>query len=255
MNKVYGFTNEYVAAYPDVYNFDNADVLSVIGGGDQYFTAMLAGAKNVTVFDINGNAWYHFVLKFMAIRYLSYEEFCKFFIEDNLNNIKIYLKIREYLPLDVRKFFDKFRILNLKFSSMKIKAGLLDSLTFEEYQRILPYLNEESFYILKDILNNCELPRCLIDDFIHLALGDERNKSYDIMLLSNIYFWINSTPSDFKWLLDRLNPCVIQALYAWNYYDELRDFERLGFVTTAIPCVRETMDITSNYVLTYKKEK
>ena len=66
MNKVYGFTNEFVAAYPEIYDFDNANVLSIIGSGDQYFTAMLAGAKSVTVFDLNVNAWHHFVLKFMV---------------------------------------------------------------------------------------------------------------------------------------------------------------------------------------------
>ena len=28
MNKVYGFTNEFVAAYPEIYDFDNANVLT-----------------------------------------------------------------------------------------------------------------------------------------------------------------------------------------------------------------------------------
>ena len=106
MNKVYGFTNEFVAAYPEIYDFDNADVLSIIGSGDQYFTAMLAGAKNVTVFDLNVNAWYHFVLKYTAIKYLNFDEFKKFFITDNLNNIRLYFKIREHLRYNVRRWLE-----------------------------------------------------------------------------------------------------------------------------------------------------
>ncbi|MEG0960743.1 MAG: hypothetical protein RSE60_06630, partial [Erysipelotrichaceae bacterium] len=58
--KVYGFTNENVSSFKDLYDFDNADVLTVLGSGDQYFTSILNGAKNVDVYDINRCAWFHF---------------------------------------------------------------------------------------------------------------------------------------------------------------------------------------------------
>ncbi|MBD8922989.1 DUF3419 family protein, partial [bacterium] len=90
MEKIYSFTNEFVRAYPEMYDFNDARVLSVLGSGDQYFTAILSGAKEVEVIDVNIVSWYHFVLKYTAIRLLSYEEFCNYFITNRLNDTKIY---------------------------------------------------------------------------------------------------------------------------------------------------------------------
>ena len=255
MQKVYGFTNENVAAYPNLYNFDNAEVLSVLGSGDQYFISILAGAKDVTVFDVNKNAWYHFVLKFMAIRHLSYEEFWKFFIQDGLDNIGLYLEIREYLPTEVKKFFDVMRIMKAKFSSIKIRAAFMDSFTKEDYLKMLPYLNKENYYKLQMLLNNSALPKCIIKDFKDIAIGDGRKK-YDLLLLSNIYHWMDIEPSDYQKLLDKFDPCIIQALYVWHCYSEVKEFEDLGFELTTIPPVKHTsFDTISNYVLTYKRIK
>lgn len=75
IDKVYGFTNENLAVFPKIYNFDKANILTVLGSGDQYFQAKLNGAQNVDVFDINYLAWHHFVLKYTAIKVLSYEDF------------------------------------------------------------------------------------------------------------------------------------------------------------------------------------
>ena len=82
MEKVYSFTNENVSSYSDIYNMNGANMLTILGSGDQYFTAILNGAKNVELIDINVISWYYFVLKFTSIKYLSYEEFIKFFITE-----------------------------------------------------------------------------------------------------------------------------------------------------------------------------
>ena len=74
MEKVYSFTNENVSSYSDIYNMNGANMLTILGSGDQYFTAILNGAKNVELIDINVISWYYFVLKFTSIKYLSYEE-------------------------------------------------------------------------------------------------------------------------------------------------------------------------------------
>lgn len=269
MKKVYGFTNEFVGAFPEIINFDNADVLSVVGSGDQYFTAILFGAKNITLFDINENAWYHFVLKFTAIKYLSFEEFWQFFIIDELDNLKLYLKIRDYLPFDVRRFFDMMRVRKIKFSNIKFVELLEDT----DYVRIIPYLRQEEYYKLQNLLVKRILPICYIKDFADIALGSER-ENYDILLLSNIYNWMdlrpialkslfagyklekNFNPVIFKYLLDKFDSCLIQALYAWNYYNDINKFKELGFNVNAIPAVKQTeYNEGLNYVLTYKRTK
>lgn len=269
MKKVYGFTNEFVGTFPKIINFDNADVLSVVGSGDQYFTAILSGAKNVTLFDLNENAWYHFVLKFTAIKYLSFEEFWQFFIIDGLDNLKLYLKIRDYLPFDVRRFFDMMRVRKIKFSNIKFVELLEDT----DYVRIIPYLRQEEYYKLQNLLVKRILPICYIKDFADIALGSER-ENYDILLLSNIYNWMdlrpialkslfagyklekNFNPVIFKYLLDKFDSCLIQALYAWNYYNDINKFKELGFNVNAIPAVKQTeYNDGLNYVLTYKRIK
>ena len=60
MQKIYDFTNENVSAYKDLFDFSNARVLTVLGSGDQYFTSLLNGAKNIEVFDYNIVTWYYF---------------------------------------------------------------------------------------------------------------------------------------------------------------------------------------------------
>ena len=144
MNKIYGFTNECVSAYPSIYNFDGSNVLSVLGSGDQYFTAILNGAKNVDVFDLNMVAWYHFLLKFNAIKYFTYEEFYKFFVTYNLNDLNDYLKLRNYLPDYAKEFFDNLYKQHKQLSSIKISNIFFDNYDMENYQRIIPYFNIDS---------------------------------------------------------------------------------------------------------------
>lgn len=111
----------------------------------------------------------------------------------------------------------------MKFSSIKLKALLLDNLSKEEYIRMLPYLEKENYYKLQAILNKVGLPECIIKDFKDISSGNER-KNYDIMLLSNIYHWLDLNPEEFKLMLNKFDPCIIQAVYAWHYYADIIEF-------------------------------
>lgn len=104
-NKVYDFTNENVNCLNNLYHFDNSKVLSVIGSGDQYFTSILNGAKKADVFDLNTTSYLYLILKFYAIRELSYEEFYDLLINKNFENAFIYKKLEPFLPLEVLKYY------------------------------------------------------------------------------------------------------------------------------------------------------
>ena len=54
--KIYNFSNENLISYESLYNFNSAKVLSVIGSGDQYFSSLLYGAKEIDLYDINRRA-------------------------------------------------------------------------------------------------------------------------------------------------------------------------------------------------------
>ena len=47
MEKVYAFTNENLTCLKDIYSFQNAKVLTVLGSSDQYFSSVLFGAREV----------------------------------------------------------------------------------------------------------------------------------------------------------------------------------------------------------------
>lgn len=251
MNKVYGFTNEFVGAYDSIYNFDNKSVLSVLGSGDQYFTAILNGAKDVTVYDINIIAWYHFVLKFMAIRYLSYEDFCKFFFTNNLHDVDVYLELRKYLPKEVKDFFDDLVRRRIKFSTIKFDSSVFSLFTVHDYENFIPFLKKTNYYKLQSLLNNRRLPKCYISDV--LKIMSSLDTKYDLMLLSNIYAWIDISVKDYKDILDKCDISLYQAHYFWHKEEEMSEFLDEGFSLFSFNATFKTDDNPYNYVLTYTK--
>ena len=213
MQKIYDFTNENVSAYKDLFEFSNASVLTVLGSGDQYFTYLLNGAKNIEVFDYNIVTWYYFLLKFTAIKYLSYEDFYQMFITDNLDNLKIYNKLLPYLPEDCIWFFNKLYLLRRKFSSIVTNNTLfLASLNNNSIK--IPYLNKEKYYELQSILGKIDVPvfyNCNLLDLKNLIRND-----FDILILSNIYNYLDFSVSNYRDFLDEFNIPNILALYTWG---------------------------------------
>ena len=255
MNKIYGFTNECVSAYPSIYNFDGSNVLSVLGSGDQYFTAILNGAKNVDVFDLNMVAWYHFLLKFNAIKYFTYEEFYKFFVTYNLNDLNDYLKLRNYLPDYAKEFFDNLYKQHKQLSSIKISNIFFDNYDMENYQRIIPYFNNYNYYKLQSILNNTGIPEFYAKPLEVLANARDLH-GFDLCLFSNICDWLGTNPTRYKKLIESFDADIIQAHYLWKTKDiDLPEFISLGFEKSLIPAVNESKKNKYNTVLTLKRVK
>ena len=253
MEKVYAFTNEFVKIYPELYSFDGAKVLSILGSADQYFTALLNNVEEVELMDINIISWYHFLLKREAIKHLSYEEFCDFFIRNKSNDKLTYAYLRTYLPTSARKYFDNLVKLRIKFSSIRINSTIISWFSKEEYERYIPYLEINNYYKLQELLIKSDLPTFYQKDFIkyYQNLKDK----YDIMLLSNIYHWLGLEPKEYKEVLDHFDKPIIQALYSWQKNSEFTEFESLGFEISKIPPVNVSEFSPNNYVLTYKKIK
>lgn len=232
MEKVYGFTNENLESFSTYFNFDNASVLTVLGSGDQYFESLLNGARDVEVFDINYLAWYHFLLKCTAIKILPYEEFMQMFVVDNLDNLNIYNKLREYLPDEVKHFFDKLIGLGRKFSSIKIKNIIFDNSKI----RNIPYFNQETYYQLQSILQSCMLPEFYNCNL--LDISKYTKKAYDVALFSNVYHYLSLNAKDYRDFLNKINSPEILALYTWFLNrEEKKEFLANGFDLYQIPGV------------------
>lgn len=222
-NKVYDFTNENVECLKYLYHFENSRVITVLGSGDQYFASKLHGAKEVDLFDINDTSYLYFILKFYAIRELTYEEFYDFLIKKNFKNIYAYNKLEKVLPKEALHYYKYLlNTYKTKLSYKKcFKNDGINLLTkenkiyyFNKEKPIIPYLIKDEYYRLQEILKKTELPKFYNVNFVRLK--KELNSNHDIMLLSNIYINLRSYVEDFTKLLEEYDIPEIEACYDWN---------------------------------------
>lgn len=214
-NKVYGFSNENLTSYLSLYHFDNARVLSVIGSGDQYFTSILGGAKEVDLYDINYNTWDYFIFKYTAIKVLSYEEFISFFIYHKASNPFICRKILMNVPNDVQSR------LNTLLDGQSIDTIFIDK--FRDYQNCtwsIPYLKRDAYYKLQSLLRERRINEVYfgsITDLYEIL----KTQKYDVMLASNIYQWLNLSEVEYYNLMLEYNAKEIQANYTFAINDSI----------------------------------
>lgn len=253
-SKIYSFTNENINSFQNLYSFQGAKVLSVLGSGDQYFSSMLYGAKIVEVFDKNRLAWDFFVLKFFGIIVLRYEEFYDYFVASKLDDYHYFEKLRKYLPEDVA-----FRIDSLykTYKKLSILLEYIDMASIRfNYGNFIPYMRQVDFYCLKKILIREELPKFYNIDFSKLP-EKVSNTNYDILLASNCYDWMydrNSGLNDYDDLLEKFNAREYQAIYSWWLTDEFKEEVlesnyRIDEVPTSIPLKK-----MPDYVITKRKK-
>lgn len=253
VDRIYKFTNENLTAYQELFDFNGKKVLSVIGSGDQYFTSILYGAKEVTVFDKNPLAAYYLIFKYAAIKVFSYEEFIKFFFTSNMRNISLYNKLRLALPHEVRDVFDKYFKVGIN-SITNPSLGLSKKVNYKT-GRIIPYLSEENYLLLKEKLNENNFPKVKVELFENLY--NCLDGTYDIMLFSNIFCYLGITADEFSKYMDiymkYLNPNgIVQANYVWNKESEyLEGFFYGDYKIEEIPAVST---IGNNYVATLRKK-
>jgi len=220
-NKVYDFTNENVSCLNDLYKFKDANVLSVVGSGDQYFASILYGAKNVDLFDINPTTYLYFLLKFYSIRELTYNEFYELLVLKNFNNKEIYEKLEKVLPIEVLKYYKHLMLYNKKNKTeffredgISLHSKKNQKYYFKNTKTVIPYFNQNNFYKLQNKLQNISIPK-----FYNCDILNEQNKfqdKYDIILMSNIYNINKLDFVEYTKKLKKLNCREIQAFYDWH---------------------------------------
>lgn len=252
--KVYLFSNENVTSFNNIYNFKGARILSAIGSGDQYFGSMLYGAKSVDLFDIKEKSVYYFLLKYISIKVLSYEEFIKFYMQ-NLDDIEVYKSLRDFLPICASNYFDNLYKNNQLFSSWLINPFTSVSKTNVRLKRIIPYFNIENYYKLQSILK-------LRDTYPHFYVLDirklfnELSSEYDIMLFSNIFAWLDMTEKDYLKMLRKKyfrflsEKGVIQMFYNWEEWKTFNKFN--GIVRNSVESAGNPS--LKDYVFSLKKK-
>ena len=96
LSTIYSFTTENISGYFDYLNFFNKDILTVAASGDHIINAFYKGAKEVYGFDINYLALVFTELKMVDLQKLEFEEFLKFFMINEEDDVKKSRKVLDY---------------------------------------------------------------------------------------------------------------------------------------------------------------
>jgi len=248
MRTVFNFSNENLASFSKIYDFKGSRVLSVGGSGDQYFTAILNGAKEVTLFDNDPLFFHFFVAKFCAIQNMSYSEFYDLFITQDAFFSDIFEVIESYLPEERKDEVAESRY------SIRPEYGWNDRQRLVK-ARTIPYLNPIGYQKLQHKLIGRDLPKVYFENITNLqkVLG---NSPYDIMLTSNIFGWLPTgfTEKNFFELLQSFNCKTFQATYAYQLpFQRDSTFGRQCKETRVKGWLWD--DHQTDYVYTYKKTK
>ena len=186
-NVIYDIATEEIDHFLPVLNIEDSNILTIAGGGDQIISCALFGAKSIDTFDLNPFQIYYSKLKVAAIKALTREEFNKFFYNTDYSSIysnKIYSKIREYLDIKTRLFFDSLykNGLNYKFEN------LISNFHMDEGFSIIPSYSKEDYYsTAKDRVEKIDINYMICD---LLKIHKNTKKEYDLIMLSNVYKWL-----------------------------------------------------------------
>lgn len=193
VNVLFPHTNEGFTEFYRKMKAKHKHVLTTGSSGDQALIAILNGAKNVTIADLNMYTKMWTELKIAGIKNLSYHDFCTYFkfhdpfykrssFEYNFYKYpKVYAVISHSLPSDVQNFWDTMMLegYSCDFNALNIAKEKID------YENI-PYLFSESkYYRLQNILRNNKYKINYVVD--ELSNFPKRvNEKYDFIDLSNI---------------------------------------------------------------------
>ena len=244
ITSIFTNSNEHLESYKKIYDFDNATVISVVGSGDQYFTCILNGAKEVELFDINKAAWDYFRLRFYAIRVLCYEEYLIFFVLQKYDKcffdgklLNIYEIISKHIPNDLKEFLNLF-VQHKNLIASELYTNIERSFSGETIvdrrgmSVAMPHFTKEEYYKLQSILNKTSLPKFRWNNLVELP--GQLESGYDIMLFSNIYDYLNAGVEEYKNFLQQFDASIIQAHYLWYSADEMQEFLDYGFNVDAV---------------------
>ena len=186
---IIGSSTENQEAVIKALDYKNKDILTLAASGKQYFSSKFAGAKNVTLYDINLLSKLYTYLKIGAMKSLNYDDFINFltpyFSYEKYLDKNTFLKISDYLPEDTSYYW--YNILN-KYNIKSLERLILfprDCKNFEYIKKGNPYYTRENYEILKKQIEQENYPEFIAGSiyYIHEMLS---NRKFDVIDTSNI---------------------------------------------------------------------
>ena len=256
ISPLFRFSNENISEYYKLYNFNNKDVLTVIGSGDQALSAIYRGAKKVDVFDINKLSYYLLMLKKYAIKSLTYNEFITFFNPSTEISIidELYKKIN-IKEDNIKSYWDLMFKNSYYFYFLFIDTNI----SMDKVKKTIPYLKDETEYNnLKKIINDVNFN--YIGGDLNTVIYNINSK-YDYINLSNIIDYIDDKAivkaiytKFFNKILKKNGMCILE--YEWYLYSSCNEYITKLFKKYKIEkheINENTLTPSSAYI--YKKQK
>jgi len=205
--KVYIRTNEALSKYFQAFPIKGSSILTVAGSGDHVLQAAFMGARKIEAFDKNRFQIYLSKLKVTALKVLNQEDFaCYFGFKDPslIFDLKIYLKIRDYLDLDSVIFWDTM----YQKGNLEINKSRMFFLQYFVDDKAGCFAFDDNYYTTKANLENVDinLHHATFHDFIVRYKDD----LFDTIFMSNITDYL--TDEQFENLNDFLEEDVSKHL-------------------------------------------
>lgn len=257
--KTYFTTNENINSYLNFVNLSNCNnALTVLASGDQLFNILNKGILDIDTFDINElTEYYVFGLRMAMIEKYNYKNYLKVYnllldnntSFDTLNDILYGLL--PYMDLKYKRFWKD--VLDYNYSLQKNKKNPLNIIRllffglFNNHKYNNYVLNKEEYDNLK---RNLKIAKITYSNTNAVDLHKKCNKSYDLILLSNLLDYVYTYLGmnwDFKKFINNLNKIssdksIIFLHYIFNYYSN-------NFVSNQNPIhgAKNTEEILSKY--------
>ena len=233
--KVYPFTTEDISSYFDMLDMKDKSVLTVGSSGDQAYNALVCGAKDVTVVDINPNT----------------ERFMKIKRDYILNN-------------SLEDLYQKV----LSDKSVPYSDEIFSSNALKKMNNYMESI--EKYQLLQDRLKNSDIKFIKSDIF---SSEDSIDGSYDRIILSNVLQYMRDYVKNYegeyntfirdnfnKWLSHLNEDGIIQLFYLYDGNTRNKDFlcfirELIGNVFYVQSFTSATNGNTKSSIITYEKRK
>lgn len=249
-DKVYPYTTEVISGY--LPNCTGADVLTVAGSGDHYLNAILMGAKNIDVFDINKLAILYLKLKRAAVLALTKDEYYDFLTKDAK---KFFNEVSKYLDSDSISFWNDYIKYFINGTGIQGTPMFYPRSHGSDYLVMNNYMQKGQYDVLRDKLHSSTLGDWFHTDIEKLYIS----KHYDKIFLSNIISYKPLT-LEFADTIDRLIENNLndngELYYGYFYHShpEHIDFYLDSFPSSQIiECDSTMYKDGKDTVLVYKK--
>ena len=230
---VYPFTTENITAYLSLFDLNDKSLFTIGSSCDQAINAILAGSKNIMIFDICPFVKEYYYLKKAAIECLTLEQFLRFFCYKNypvtfMDNkdafdMALYQKLKDVLKNSSEESEYFWSEVFNKYNGSVVRYRVFS--TDENKHKIIRYVNP----YLKDNENYFSLRKKINDANVRFTQGDIFNDqitgNYDNIILSNLssYYSLSKIKELFDKMLNNLNEngrMMIAYLYETDQYSE-----------------------------------